>query len=109
MGGPVKVEVPDHKIYKVGPWVPELLDVQQRLAAKGLKDPWLRNEVWRFDRRDFESPRSRWIRAFKRGLVPGIGLAIISTFISNYIESQKPHHTPWYASRTGDDGHGGHH
>ena len=108
MGGD-KLKIPDHKIYQIGPWAPELQDVERRLAAKGLKDPWIRNEVWRFDRRDFDSPNQRMKRAFTRGLVPGIALAILSTFISNYYESKRPHHTPWYAKRTGDDGHGGHH
>jgi len=108
MGGK-KLEIPDYKIYKIGPWAPELQDVERRLAAKGLKDPWIRNEVWRFDRRDFDSPKQRVLGAFKRGFLPGITLAVISTLISNYYYSKMPHHTPWYASRTGDDGHGGHH
>ena len=29
---------------------PELQKLQEKLAALGLKDPWIRNEVWRFDR-----------------------------------------------------------
>lgn len=109
MGGAKKIEIPDYKIYQVGPWAPELQDVERRLKAKGLKDPWLRNEVWRFDRRDFDSPRQRTIRTVTRGLLPGIALAIIATAISKYYDSKAPHHTPWFASRTGDDGHGGHH
>ncbi|KAG8302935.1 electron transport chain [Homalodisca vitripennis] len=36
-----KVEVPDYRIYKVED-CPELVRVQQELARKGLKDPWLR-------------------------------------------------------------------
>lgn len=34
-------KVPDYKIYKVEN-CPQLLGVQQALAQKGLKDPWLR-------------------------------------------------------------------
>jgi NADH dehydrogenase (ubiquinone) 1 beta subcomplex subunit 3 len=107
--GVKKIEIPDYKAYQIGPWAPELQDVERKLAAKGLKDPWLRNEVWRFDRRDFDSPKKRLTRMFSRGFVPGVALAIISTVISNYYDSQMPHHKPWFASRTGDDGHGGHH
>ena len=109
MGGVRKLEIPDYKTYQVGPWTPELQDVERRLAARGLKDPWLRNEVWRFDRRIWKSPRQRFINIVSRGFFPGLGLAVISTFIYNYLESQKPHRSPWFASRTGDDGHGGHH
>ena len=109
MGGVKKIEIPDYKIYQVGPRTPELQDVQRRLAARGLKDPWLRNEVWRFDRRIMKSPKQRVIMTFKRGFFPGLALAVVTTFISNYFESVAPHHAPWYASRTGDDGHGGHH
>ena len=38
-GPPVKI--PDYKIYKVES-VPELMAVKRALAAKGLKNPWLR-------------------------------------------------------------------
>lgn len=33
--------IPDPKIYKVSDY-PELIEVQQRLAARGLSSPWLR-------------------------------------------------------------------
>jgi len=50
-GGDFHYKVPDWKTYKVGPHTPELENVQRMLKSLGLKDPWLRNEVWRFDRR----------------------------------------------------------
>uniref|UniRef100_T1J5I5 NADH dehydrogenase [ubiquinone] 1 beta subcomplex subunit 3 n=1 Tax=Strigamia maritima TaxID=126957 RepID=T1J5I5_STRMM len=40
-------EIPDWRKFKVED-SPELVRVQQMLAQKGLKDPWLRNEVWRY-------------------------------------------------------------
>ena len=39
--GAEKFKCPDYKIYKIEN-APDLLKVQQKLAAKGLKDPWLR-------------------------------------------------------------------
>ena len=39
--GGEKFKCPDYKIYKVEN-APDLLKVQEKLAAKGLKDPWLR-------------------------------------------------------------------
>ncbi|XP_028606930.1 NADH dehydrogenase [ubiquinone] 1 beta subcomplex subunit 3 [Podarcis muralis] len=44
--GPVKVEYPDPKVWKVEGT--PLQDIQERLARRGLKDPWLRNEAWRY-------------------------------------------------------------
>ena len=41
MGGGLKVDFPDHKIYKIDDH-PDFVKLQERLAAKGLKDPWLR-------------------------------------------------------------------
>uniref|UniRef100_A0A8D8QLZ6 NADH dehydrogenase [ubiquinone] 1 beta subcomplex subunit 3 n=1 Tax=Cacopsylla melanoneura TaxID=428564 RepID=A0A8D8QLZ6_9HEMI len=40
-------KVPDWKKMKVEN-CPQLQNVERALAAKGLKDPWLRNYVWRF-------------------------------------------------------------
>lgn len=37
---PLGAYIPDYKIYKID--TPELLEVQKRLAARGLKSPWLR-------------------------------------------------------------------
>ena len=48
-GFPYKVT--DWKAYKVGAHTPELEHVERMLKSLGLKDPWLRNEVWRYDNR----------------------------------------------------------
>jgi len=42
-----KFTVPDWKQYKID-GIKELEWTQRSLAAKGLRDPWLRNEVWRY-------------------------------------------------------------
>ncbi|XP_069082182.1 NADH dehydrogenase [ubiquinone] 1 beta subcomplex subunit 3 [Pleurodeles waltl] len=41
-----KVQLPDHRMWKVEGTPLEV--VQQRLARRGLRDPWLRNEAWRY-------------------------------------------------------------
>ena len=71
-GGHPKIVIPDYKKYVVDQNTPELLKVQERLAAKGLKDPWLRNEVWRYDMREHlvdYGERIRWTLA--RGVLSG--------------------------------------
>lgn len=42
MGGPQKFVIPDYKKYTVGKHTPELLQLQQHLRQRGLKDPWIR-------------------------------------------------------------------
>ena len=39
-----KFKAPDYKSFKVAN-APELVKIQDRLAAKGLKDPWLRYKL----------------------------------------------------------------
>ncbi|XP_042318035.1 NADH dehydrogenase [ubiquinone] 1 beta subcomplex subunit 3 [Sceloporus undulatus] len=41
-----KVELPDYKMWKIEGT--PLEDIQERLARRGLRDPWLRNEAWRY-------------------------------------------------------------
>ncbi|CAL1532044.1 unnamed protein product [Lymnaea stagnalis] len=46
-GGGAPHSVPDWKIYKAD-GIPQLERLQNRLSALGLKDPWIRNEAWRY-------------------------------------------------------------
>uniref|UniRef100_D7F2N1 NADH dehydrogenase [ubiquinone] 1 beta subcomplex subunit 3 n=1 Tax=Palaemon varians TaxID=647170 RepID=D7F2N1_PALVA len=79
-GGEASYKVPDWKIYKVEN-APELVNVQRALASHGLKDPWLRNEVWRYDRKQFGTHGERFrlvlFRGFKYGLVAALATVAI--------------------------------
>ncbi|CAJ1071617.1 NADH dehydrogenase 1 beta subcomplex subunit 3 [Xiphias gladius] [Xyrichtys novacula] len=44
--GPSKTPLPDWKQWKIEGTPLEF--TQKRLAARGLKDPWARNEAWRY-------------------------------------------------------------
>ena len=98
-GGKPNIVIPDYKIYNVGQHTPELLEVQQKLAAKGLKDPWLRNEVWRYDmtnRMGF-TPGKATLHLVFRGFIPGLILASISTVMwwqydKKYLQHHDDHH-----------------
>lgn len=46
-GGGAPHEVPDWRTYKAE-GIPELDRLQRRLGALGLRDPWIRNEAWKF-------------------------------------------------------------
>ncbi|XP_043199780.1 NADH dehydrogenase [ubiquinone] 1 beta subcomplex subunit 3-like [Amphibalanus amphitrite] len=65
-GGGRPYEIPDWRKYKVED-APELVNVRNALAQKGLKDPWLRNEVWKYDQKMFLKPNERMTRFFFRG------------------------------------------
>ena len=51
-GGPETIKIPhwQAKQCTVGDHTPELQELQRRLAVRGLKDPWARNEAWRYAR-----------------------------------------------------------
>jgi len=59
-----RLQIPDWKIYQVGDHTPNLQKIQHRLAARGLKDPWIRNEVWRYDITMHGTEQSRTLKAF---------------------------------------------
>lgn len=96
--------VPDYRIYKVSD-IPELVAVENALAAKGLKDPWLRNEVWRYDRKIFGTESSRVKALIFRGFKTGFA-AFVVTMIGTEIYNRT------YPSNHGnghDEGHGDDH
>ncbi|XP_073845603.1 NADH dehydrogenase [ubiquinone] 1 beta subcomplex subunit 3 [Musca autumnalis] len=70
-GAPYKV--PDASTYKVED-VPKLVEVREALARQGLRDPWLRNEVWRYNAKEFGTHASRLRTFMLRGFVLGLGL-----------------------------------
>ncbi|XP_030760051.1 NADH dehydrogenase [ubiquinone] 1 beta subcomplex subunit 3 [Sitophilus oryzae] len=93
-------KIPDYRIYKVSD-APLLLKTQQALAAQGLKDPWLRNEVWRYDPKHFGTERSRVISLVGRGFKLGFG-AFVLTIVGTAVYDKL------YPSEHGH-GHGGDH
>jgi len=96
--------VPDWKIYKVED-APECVKVKEALARQGLKDPWGRNEVWRYDRKQFGTKGRRIYYAFFRGFPIGFA-AFLTTLGVEYAFN-----IPWHASRPGHEhhDHGEHH
>ena len=76
-------KAPDWRKFKVEN-APELVKVQSRLAQRGLKDPWLRNEVWRYDPQFGAVPvRTGLLRnasmGMKWGLILAIGTVLLQT------------------------------
>ncbi len=97
-GAQPKLKIPDYKIYQVNHNTPELLKLQEKLAAKGLKDPWIRNEVWRFDERDriYSSKYTMFAVYFMRGIPSGIILGFLCAVVwwtyDKQVLAPKHHH-----------------
>lgn len=92
-----EIKIPDYKIYKIDE-CPELIGVQRALAAKGLRDPWLRyfhvhkwcvvqkkarfliyrNEAWRFDAKLMLTHSQRFRGFFFRGFKYGFGAFLLT-------------------------------
>ncbi|VDP51155.1 unnamed protein product [Soboliphyme baturini] len=64
-------KVPDYKVYDNWRQYPELVQHQERLARLGLKDPWIRNYVWIFDRRNL----TQW-QLLRKSVFGGFGVGI---------------------------------
>ncbi|RNA14516.1 NADH dehydrogenase [ubiquinone] 1 beta subcomplex subunit 3 [Brachionus plicatilis] len=69
-------KAPDWRKFQVKN-APELVKVEQKLASLGLKDPWLRNEVWRYDPQFGAIPkRTFMLKNAATGLKLGFALAV---------------------------------
>ncbi|XP_050045575.1 NADH dehydrogenase [ubiquinone] 1 beta subcomplex subunit 3 [Dermacentor andersoni] len=91
--GPKVPAVPDYRIYKVED-VPRLVKLRDALAREGLKDPWMRNEVWRYS--SF-TKINNWGLAkalITRGMKPGFILAVATVVLEKAYDFAfaKDHH-----------------
>ncbi|XP_075220270.1 NADH dehydrogenase [ubiquinone] 1 beta subcomplex subunit 3 [Lycorma delicatula] len=83
-----KVKIPDYRIYKVED-VPELVQVKSKLSNIGLKDPWLRNEVWRFHP-SLGTRKERINLLVFRGFKYGFGLFVATILAEKAYEYASP-------------------
>lgn len=104
MGGGHLPKIPSYRIYK---WerIPELVKVQERLNAHGLKDPWLRNEVWRFHPR-YGTRWTRFTNTMGRGLIPGLIIGGLLYMAQKWYVAQNPDFYHWHDPDLPADAHG---
>ncbi|XP_008589375.1 PREDICTED: NADH dehydrogenase [ubiquinone] 1 beta subcomplex subunit 3 [Galeopterus variegatus] len=89
--GHSKMELPDYKQWKIEGT--PLETVQKRLAARGLRDPWGRNEAWRY-MGDFAHNVS-FAGLLLKGFKWGFAAFVVAVGAEYYLESQnkdKKHH-----------------
>ncbi|XP_053618293.1 NADH dehydrogenase [ubiquinone] 1 beta subcomplex subunit 3 [Plodia interpunctella] len=84
--------------YKIPPYtqfkvkgIPELEELETALAKKGLKDPWIRNEAWRYGPA-WGTRLGRAGNFFFRGLPIGLALTIVTVGIEKALGGDDGHH-----------------
>ncbi|XP_013197545.2 NADH dehydrogenase [ubiquinone] 1 beta subcomplex subunit 3 [Amyelois transitella] len=84
--------------YKIPPYtqftakgIPQLEELQSALAKRGLKDPWIRNEAWRYDP-GWGTRLQRARKFFFKGFSIGLALTVVTVGLEKAFG--------------GDDGHG---
>lgn len=80
-GHELPYKIPSPEIYKVED-VPQLKYVQEELAKRGLKDPWLRNYVWRYKKNPSRIPS--WLRAISTGWKFGLSAFLVTIAVETY-------------------------
>merc|ERR1712002_814800 len=90
-GGAPDYKIPDWRIYKVEDAAP-LMETKRALASHGLKDPWIRNEVWRYNVDQFGTHNQRITIAFFRGFKWGLAAAVATVAIEKIFFASDDHH-----------------
>jgi NADH dehydrogenase (ubiquinone) 1 beta subcomplex subunit 3 len=99
--------IPDHRIYqpeRVAKTSSHVRDYMEELKTKGLKDPWLRNEVWRRDPYcGYDTPVRTTVQFVSRGMKWGAILAVTSFMalkVKDFLYPPHEHHTDrWWELR----------
>uniref|UniRef100_A0A224XXW3 NADH dehydrogenase [ubiquinone] 1 beta subcomplex subunit 3 n=1 Tax=Panstrongylus lignarius TaxID=156445 RepID=A0A224XXW3_9HEMI len=81
-----RMKIPDYCIYKVED-APELVKVRNLLEKKGLKDPWLRNEVWRYSEKEWGTPKQRFQTFFFRGIKWGFAAFLATIAVETAVNA----------------------
>ena len=85
-------KVPDPSIYKIED-SELLMDIQKRLADKGLKDPWLRNYVWRTQLpKKFSNPKWVLLKGFTYGWQIWVPALAITFAVESFLGIDYNHH-----------------
>lgn len=104
--------VPDYRVYDISRTAavqPDTMKYLEDLRAAGLKDPWLRNDLWRMDPYTGMNTRGVVIWDFlKRSLAIGLGLTvthILFNKVRDFVSPPEVHHKThnWWDDRETPD------
>ncbi|VDK58668.1 unnamed protein product [Anisakis simplex] len=99
MGHGEPFKIPNYTIYNNYREFPQLAAHEQRLAQIGLKDPWIRNYVYLYDKH-YPHVEGQWAHFKKlilRGWKGGVGFAAAVIAIEEGYSYWKHGHTSWDA------------
>jgi len=97
-----KFTVPDWRQYKID-GIKELEWTQRSLAAKGLRDPWLRNEVWRYQ--NWPGYGKSFISIMSRGFKYAAAAMVLTVAVDEILgisRSKHGHHGGEHGEHHGD-------
>lgn len=102
-----KPEIYNNQVHKIE----QLNYLQTELAKRGLKDPWIRNEVWRYNQAVWGNPKLRLIKFLFVGFPLGAACAAATIAYEEYFGVYNHHGGIGESYYKTDDnhGHGGHH
>ncbi|CAK1547643.1 unnamed protein product [Leptosia nina] len=89
MGGDT-YKVPEYTKFSSIKGIPQLEQLEKELAKKGLKDPWIRNEVWRYHP-GFGTKLLRARKLFFRGFPLGLLLTVVTVAVEKAIGGDDHH------------------
>lgn len=81
------VKIPSPDSYKIENF-PIIVKFQERLAKEGLKDPWLRNEAWRYHPK-YKTKGQRAMMLCFRGWKLGVPAFLITIGIEEFLRMGK--------------------
>ncbi|CAJ0960192.1 unnamed protein product, partial [Mesorhabditis belari] len=90
-------KIPHYSIYDNYKAFPELAAHEKRLAQLGLKDPWIRNYTYLFDR-DYAHVYGQWAhlkRLLRPGFKWGVGAAAVLIVAEELHSLSTKGHTSW--------------
>ncbi|CAH1788893.1 unnamed protein product, partial [Owenia fusiformis] len=89
MGGGEKFQIPDWRMYKAKD-LPMLTDLERALAARGLKDPWIRNYAWRYMPGNYTPPFTLFKMTVFRGFKWGLALTAVAIVLDGLRTKYNP-------------------
>ncbi|KAK3592445.1 hypothetical protein CHS0354_004876 [Potamilus streckersoni] len=96
-----EIKIPDWRQYKVD-GIKELEFLQKQLAARGLKDPWIRNEVWRYHPSNYGGAIKGLAKAFFRSFHWAFLAFAVTVAVDKYVLKKDDSH---HGSHHGKDHH----
>ncbi|XP_041374510.1 NADH dehydrogenase [ubiquinone] 1 beta subcomplex subunit 3-like [Gigantopelta aegis] len=94
MGHGNNIVIPDWREYKID-GIKELENLQKALQSQGLKDPWIRNEVWRYHPQTYIGPGRAGLYSIFKGFKWAVAAMVLTVGAEKLLFNKQSdtHHT----------------